>query len=341
MRFRQTRAYFTARRRSPSRVRSISFGAIPDVSFHFALYDAFELSTHTLPTLLTRFFPCGSDFEHGDVHSVEDWISVLRLSTRWGFESIRRLAIHRLGLIACPIDKIIEGKACGVEEWLVQSFADVCNRAECLTTEEGRRLGVDDAVFIMRMRESVREVGGISLRSNTFQDTFAHSVRDLVLPTPFHPVIPPSVLPHQVQKDWRDICGVCGNENECAESSREGQSGVLKGERYKISTVPKETEGLFFSCETEEHVRPVKKSRRSKSRNVGGGMLSGVDCDIPRSDGAFKCRVTDAEMGSFLRTHSSTDNVLPVEPIGDTSNINSVLQLRNSLTPTLHVVTAA
>ncbi|EIM79450.1 uncharacterized protein STEHIDRAFT_30913, partial [Stereum hirsutum FP-91666 SS1] len=133
--------------RKPSKLAARFLDAV-DTAKNVTLED---VSSCEFEAFLSVLHP--TDFEHGDVHSVEDWIFVLRLATRWGFESIRKLAINRLDPIATPIDKIVEGKACGVEKWLVPGFADLCNRAGCLTKEEGRRLGVDDVIFIASMRE--------------------------------------------------------------------------------------------------------------------------------------------------------------------------------------------
>lgn len=40
-------------------------------------------------------------------------------------------------LSPAPLTRSVEGKACGVDEWLIQAFADLCDRAEFVTKEVG------------------------------------------------------------------------------------------------------------------------------------------------------------------------------------------------------------
>lgn len=115
-----------------------------------------------------------SDLEYGDIHAVQEWSSILRLSTRWGFSAIRKLAISRLGKIGDPVDKIVEGRACGVDEWLIDSFAELCKRDKLLTTEEGKRLGVEDVLVVAQVRESMKSPSSPS--PPDLQDDFSHRV---------------------------------------------------------------------------------------------------------------------------------------------------------------------
>ncbi|KZP12990.1 hypothetical protein FIBSPDRAFT_147011 [Athelia psychrophila] len=55
--------------------------------------------------------------------------------------------------IASPIDKIVFGRLYDINEWLTGAYQAVCTRLDALTLEEGKRLGVDDAIRINSIRQ--------------------------------------------------------------------------------------------------------------------------------------------------------------------------------------------
>ena len=65
---------------------------------------------------------------------------MLHLSAKWGFESIKLLAIDKLTAHAAPIDKIVLGRRYGIDDWLPGAYEVVCMRADPLTVEEGTKL---------------------------------------------------------------------------------------------------------------------------------------------------------------------------------------------------------
>ncbi|KAF7973593.1 hypothetical protein HWV62_14888 [Athelia sp. TMB] len=94
-----------------------------------------------------------TDFLHPAIKSTKQWISMLHLSAKWGFESIKLLAIDRLTARAAPIDKIVLGRRYAIDEWLPGAYEAICARADPLTLEEGMKLGVEDTVRISATRE--------------------------------------------------------------------------------------------------------------------------------------------------------------------------------------------
>ena len=97
-----------------------------------------------------------SEFGKFALKTVDEWTSVLRLSSMWGFQSIRTLAIEHLSMIAGPVDKIVLGHAFDVSRWLPEAYLAICDRTEPLTIDEGERLGVKDVVRINAAREAMR-----------------------------------------------------------------------------------------------------------------------------------------------------------------------------------------
>ncbi|KAH6867901.1 hypothetical protein BKA70DRAFT_1492308 [Coprinopsis sp. MPI-PUGE-AT-0042] len=108
--------------------------------------------------------------------TLEEWISVLKLSTLWLFNDLRELAISNLSWpwlcpISDPIDLICLAKEYRVQGWLLQGYEQVIDRLitvngpdgepMTLTAQEGKRIGMDVAlelsgVAIRRMRLAER-----------------------------------------------------------------------------------------------------------------------------------------------------------------------------------------
>jgi hypothetical protein len=86
----------------------------------------------------------------------DEWTSVLHLSHRWNFASIRSLAIKELSVITLPVDRIVLGHAYGIGGWLLPAYQTLCERDEWLSDEEGRCLGIDHVLKIIRARVAIR-----------------------------------------------------------------------------------------------------------------------------------------------------------------------------------------
>lgn len=95
-----------------------------------------------------------SDFEGHDL-SYEQWKSVLRLSTLWGFASLRRLA---LGSIEppTPFDQLLLARAYSVDEWVLPALSELCERTVPLSLKEARQMSIEDIVLVTTVREDIR-----------------------------------------------------------------------------------------------------------------------------------------------------------------------------------------
>lgn len=95
-----------------------------------------------------------SDFEGHDL-SYEQWKSVLHLSTRWGFVSLRRLA---LGSIEppTPFDQLLLARAYSVDEWVLPALSELCERTVPLSLNEARQMSIEDVVLVNTVREDIR-----------------------------------------------------------------------------------------------------------------------------------------------------------------------------------------
>jgi hypothetical protein len=93
--------------------------------------------------------------------SLSDWVAVLSIATRFGFQRVRERAIieidstrfcHELG----PVQKIVYAKDCDVQEWLPGCYEALCQRTTGLEDSEAEQLGAATANRIWKAREAVR-----------------------------------------------------------------------------------------------------------------------------------------------------------------------------------------
>ncbi|KAJ3796000.1 hypothetical protein GGU11DRAFT_173187 [Lentinula aff. detonsa] len=125
--------------------------------------------------LLSLMYP--KDFGSYELSTIEDWKSVLKLATQWDFDSMRKLAIKHLALIASSADLVILGHQYDVTQWLLPRYIELCVRDETLTLEEGRKLGVDTVVTINQIRNQIRYRSNL----NRHKDAIAELVQSVFI----------------------------------------------------------------------------------------------------------------------------------------------------------------
>lgn len=96
----------------------------------------------------------------------DEWVSILKLSTKWLFNDLRKFAISHLSSIEMDsIDRICLGKQFRVCNWLLEGYEQVVERLidlipspirskQTLTAQEGRKIGLEVAL----------ELSGIAIR---------------------------------------------------------------------------------------------------------------------------------------------------------------------------------
>jgi hypothetical protein len=81
---------------------------------------------------------------------------VLHLSTRWGFASIRKLALKSINP-PTPHDRLILARTHAVDHWVLPALTALCERAEPLSLTEARQMRIEDVVLVAAVREDVRK----------------------------------------------------------------------------------------------------------------------------------------------------------------------------------------
>ena len=123
--------------------------------YPFYIHCAYSTSESTVTALLIFYF-LFRDFNASEEHSFEELSSILDLSTRWGFTSIRELAIRHLNP-PTPYQRLILGRKCAVDQWIPLALQELCERPQPLTGDEARLMDFEDVVLIGSVRENVRK----------------------------------------------------------------------------------------------------------------------------------------------------------------------------------------
>jgi hypothetical protein len=88
-------------------------------------------------------------------HSYEEWKSVLHLSTRWDFTSIRRLVLNNIQP-PTPHDRLLLARTYSVNDWVVSALSELCERRVPLSLDEARQMDIEDVVLVATVREDIR-----------------------------------------------------------------------------------------------------------------------------------------------------------------------------------------
>ncbi|KAI6137473.1 hypothetical protein EDD17DRAFT_1782951 [Pisolithus thermaeus] len=105
-----------------------------------------------LKALLHRKYGSQPNLPHG----IEQWTSVLKLSTAWNFERLRQAAIDALtesGIGA--VDRVVLSQRYYIKNWLLPALNELARRPEPIILEEAQRMGIDIALKLASVRERV------------------------------------------------------------------------------------------------------------------------------------------------------------------------------------------
>ncbi|KAF8270188.1 hypothetical protein EI94DRAFT_1681019 [Lactarius quietus] len=114
-----------------------------------------DVKRNDFETFLSVLYPV--NFEAHEL-SYEQWKSVLHLSTRWGFASIRELALKS---ITPPTshDQLVLARTYSVDEWVLPALIALCSRTLPLSFDEAQQMNMGDVVLVAMVREKIR--GGV------------------------------------------------------------------------------------------------------------------------------------------------------------------------------------
>ncbi|KAF9457589.1 hypothetical protein BDZ94DRAFT_1314051 [Collybia nuda] len=84
----------------------------------------------------------------------EEWVSVLKLSTRWHFDVLRKLALSQLtSVVMNPVERVVLAKQFNMWQWLRSGYESLVTRPEMISLEEAERIGYSTVHALYRTRE--------------------------------------------------------------------------------------------------------------------------------------------------------------------------------------------
>jgi hypothetical protein len=95
------------------------------------------------------------NFNTLEERSFEEWSSILDLSTRWDFTSIRDLALRCMEP-PDPLQRLILARKYTIERWINPALLWLCERQEPLSLDEARLMDFEDVVLVGSVRQTVR-----------------------------------------------------------------------------------------------------------------------------------------------------------------------------------------
>ncbi|KAH8996882.1 hypothetical protein EDB92DRAFT_1842570 [Lactarius akahatsu] len=101
--------------------------------------------------LLSVLYP--ANFEAHELR-YEQWKSVLHLSTRWGFTSLRKLALKSIKP-PTPHDQFVLARTYSVDHWVLPSLTALCERTLPLSLDEARQMSMEDVILVATAREEI------------------------------------------------------------------------------------------------------------------------------------------------------------------------------------------
>ena len=136
-------------------VKSVDFDAFLSILYPQYVNLIDQSIQHQTRDSYLSLIPSPRNFNTLEERSFEEWSSILDLSTRWGFTSIRDLAIRCLKPPS-PLRRLILARKCAVEEWVNPALLELCERPEPLSLDEARLMDFEDVVLVGSVRQNVR-----------------------------------------------------------------------------------------------------------------------------------------------------------------------------------------
>jgi len=125
--------------------------------------------------------------DYGDYSaaSLDNWLTILRLATKWEFPKIKKLAIQHLEKFEMgTVDRIVLYKANSVsEKYLFPLYEKLVSREERLRLDESQALGIETLVLVHEARERLRAPSGSRLLSPVRTDLKPTDIIDIVAST--------------------------------------------------------------------------------------------------------------------------------------------------------------
>ncbi|KLO09614.1 hypothetical protein SCHPADRAFT_1000128 [Schizopora paradoxa] len=85
--------------------------------------------------------------------SKSEWIGIHALAHMWGFDDARKESKETLSSMHDSVTKFELGTRFDYDDWIRKAYEELCARLEPLTVDEAKRIGLEAAIHISRLRE--------------------------------------------------------------------------------------------------------------------------------------------------------------------------------------------
>jgi hypothetical protein len=264
---------------------------------------------------LSVIYPANFD-EHN--LSYEQWRSVLHLSTRWGFASLRKLALRSVKP-PTPCDQLLLARTYGIDHWVLPSLSALCERTTPISLNEARQMRIEDVVLVATVREDIRDDGSkteIPLRIEATQAKIAQTAGDVIGPAGLKSVAVPKepVLVEAVNASPGAEGDSDNGSKTVATSPEEDNSDKRGGDEH----LPPKAGASVVSLGEKNKQEVEQQVQEATSENTSGDR---VDEDRPSEskDGTSKeskkteeeTRETGADLGADKVKAETTSNDAP------------------------------
>ncbi|KAN0130793.1 hypothetical protein V8E53_011468 [Lactarius tabidus] len=112
-----------------------------------------DVERNDFEALLSVLYP--ADFETQEL-TYEQWKSVLHLSTRWDFATLRNLALKSIRPPTSH-DQLVLARTYSVDQWVLPALTALCSRTLPLSLDEARQMNMEDVILVATVREEIRD----------------------------------------------------------------------------------------------------------------------------------------------------------------------------------------
>lgn len=216
------------------------------------------------PLPCPRVYTPARNFDENNL-SYEQWRSVLHLSTRWGFASLRKLALRSVRP-PTPSDQLLLARTYDVGHWVLPALSALCERTTPISLNEARQMRIEDVVLVATVREDIRNDGSkteIPLRIEATQAKIAQTAGDVIGPGTLksvvvskEPVLAEAVNASPGAEGYSD-----NGSKTVATSPDEDKSDKRGSDEHLVSS-----SGVSASSETQR----IDRTTATKRRNLCG-----------------------------------------------------------------------
>ncbi|KAH9174995.1 hypothetical protein EDB89DRAFT_429569 [Lactarius sanguifluus] len=112
-----------------------------------------DVERNDFEALLSVLYPV--NFEAHEL-TYEQWKSILHLSTRWGFASLRKLAIKSIKPPTSH-DQFVLARTYSIDHWVLPTLTALCERTLPLSLDEAQQMRMEDVIVVATVREEIRD----------------------------------------------------------------------------------------------------------------------------------------------------------------------------------------